>query len=112
MLPQVPTIMHSCVSSTIPEASPQASMSNMPPATGVPAVNPVTAAASGVTDAAEIFGPSQRRQQPPHVGDPERLQHLRVVVARADVDQAAAGHVREFLVDLAGQPQADVVLAA
>ena len=43
---QVPAIIHNCSSSTIPVAIPQASISNIPPATGVPSNKPVFKAAS------------------------------------------------------------------
>ncbi len=46
---QVPAMTHMLSSSVTSTATAQASISNMPPATGVPAASPVAAAAEGVT---------------------------------------------------------------
>ena len=62
LLPHVPAIMHNCVSSTSPEANPQASMSNMPPATGVPGASPVPAAAASVRVGVGL--PNRRAKRP------------------------------------------------
>ena len=46
---QVPAIMQMRSGATTPEPMAQASMSNMPPVTGVPGSSPVSLAASSVT---------------------------------------------------------------
>ena len=68
LMPHVPATTHSWLSSTSPEASAQASMSNRPPATGVPGARPVSAAASGLTrpqTASEAMTAGSSRAQPP-----------------------------------------------
>ena len=110
-MPHVPNVIPRMLSSVSAEESAQALMSNIPPATGVPAASPVASAAAAVISPQisddRRSGGSFSRKDP----RPKASRTCCVVTLAADVHQAGARHVGQLGKRLSSQTAADIVLA-
>lgn len=98
-------------SSAASTATAQASMSNMPPTTGVPAFRPVSAGCLFGNPAADIRRKPQGRQCAASRLQPEKSEQPRIVVPRMQVHQVRARIIRHLGESFARQAEPDVILA-